>query len=497
MKEVITLQFGEQANYVGMHYWNMMQAAALLSADTQTQYPVDMDTLYCERPGLLESAQREHQAYAPRALIFDKVGNFGSLDDQDTDANKRKADQEEGTQWGSGTQQTEVYRQPLYSRRPISDVHESNIRFWSDYAELNYHPRTLNSVSGVEFGNSLGQMNTFQEGQGVFAGENSREDVLEGRMREFAEECDQIQGFQVLADAYGGFAGYASAYMEKVREEFPKTTIALYNVSGSTVESMEVAHQMDAAISLATALELGVPMVVPLFAPSHMDRLRPGIDVRSGLFQNSAFLAMNVAQWSHPLLTRVRSLDEIVDQTTQQQYFRLAESLLAPGIHIGEGAKFEQLGGLLGSQFAACSAVEVGAVERLAGQLFVDRGTALTRVVSERYDHSAYLDCKSPVALSRSFPPIFRGISSNGKRTTDLSAQNAHQNAQPAISPERPESVGVAGLLCTTTGSTKFVEKLHYSLKTERSKHLKDYERESIREFRYTLDSTIDKYSSI
>ncbi|KAJ1846364.1 hypothetical protein LPJ57_009035, partial [Coemansia sp. RSA 486] len=57
--------------------------------------------------------------------------------------------------------------------------------------------------------------------------------------------------------------------------------------------------------------------------------------------------------------------------------------------------------------------------------------------------------------------------------------------------------VGVAGLLCSTSGSEAYLQRLHGSLRTEQSRHLKEYERDDVREFRYALDSCIDRYSSI
>ncbi|KAI9501026.1 Tubulin/FtsZ, GTPase domain-containing protein, partial [Coemansia spiralis] len=231
MREIITLQFGENANYVGTHYWNMVQHQNSTETDGQTNTSV----LFSEQSG-----DRSKQERRPRVLIFDKVDSFGSLGrDALQSAGEDTADQESAL-WGG---QTEVYRQQLYAKPTLpqtqspdddsvadgaGDSYERRIRYWSDFNELKYDSRSFNSVSGVEFGNSIGELNTFLEGMQVFAGEDGRDDVLEGNLRVFAEESDYLQGFQVFADAVGGFAGYGSAFMAKARDEFPKTPILLY-----------------------------------------------------------------------------------------------------------------------------------------------------------------------------------------------------------------------------------------------------------------------------
>ncbi|KAJ2234698.1 mtDNA inheritance, partitioning of the mitochondrial organelle [Coemansia sp. RSA 485] len=490
MKEVITLQFGEQANYAGAHYWNLMQAATSEDAGAA----LALETLYCERNAHLDNAQtRNPQAFAPRLLTYDKTGNYASRggdgDDsekdsshgngQKNDGSGERAVESAGAAWDC--RGIEVHRQQRQQRKAavFPGESEDSIRYWTDFSEQQYHPRTLNSVSGLEFGSSLGEMNTFIEGQRVFEGEDARYEALEGRFREFAEECDLIQGFQVLADACGGFAGYASAYLQKVREEYPKSPIVLYNVSACSADSMAAAQQTDIAVAVATALRQEVSMSVPLFAPSGLDR--PGLGVKLDIgsrFQTSAFAAANAAQWGYSVLARTRTVDEIVNQATQQGCYRIAESLLAPGLEVAGGLDERcSVSDLVRDRFVACSSARVDSIESMAGRLFVDRGTAVTQLVADTLPRSAYVDNGRAVALPRAFPSIFSGPKRAG--------------------PGRLASVGVAGLLCSTSGSEAYLQRLHGSLRTEQSRHLKEYERDDIREFRYALDSCIDRYSSI
>ncbi|KAJ1837340.1 mtDNA inheritance, partitioning of the mitochondrial organelle, partial [Coemansia sp. RSA 2703] len=324
MKEVITLQFGEQANYVGAHYWNLMQAATSdAAASAHPSGALSMDTLFCERDG---GGGRGARRYTPRALVFDQPGNYMAQGDPDAEEEKEQEAEkaeEASVQWNG--QQVEVHRQTPYARQPPPLLHESTPRYWTDILEQPYGAQTVHGISGVEFGSSLGQMATFNEGRNVFTGMNAREDMLEGAFRNYAEACDQLQGFQALSDAQGGFAGFGMAFLECVRQEYPKSPIVLYNAQAARLQQIGVAGRVDVAVALASALEQDVSMSVPLFAPPRV----------AGLYGGGAWMAANVAQWSWGVVAGVQGLGDVVDCATRQRGFRVAETLLAPGLDVG------------------------------------------------------------------------------------------------------------------------------------------------------------------
>ncbi|KAJ2479163.1 mtDNA inheritance, partitioning of the mitochondrial organelle [Coemansia sp. RSA 2320] len=459
MKEIITLQLGESANYVGTHFWNLQQRQVSAASDESTGEPLATEVFYSS-----SDLGRGRETHRPRVLIFDKVGNFGLLGQQPEHSEQKQQQQPEDAGlelWGG---ETEVYRQPLYTRGDASDPTGHGVRFWSDFSEVDFDGRSMSSVSGVEFGNSLGEMMTFQEGSDVFAGENGRSEVLEGAFRVFAEACDQLQGFQVLADACGGFAGFGAALMGKIRDEYPKAGILLYSVGDSRARDLGSAHVIDAAVAMATNLD-SVSASVPMFVPAGLAKLRPAVQVDESVrFQTSAFMALSVAQWGHCLLSRARSLDDLISQATQQQYFKVAESLVAPGLQVGDG---DTAASAVKRHFAACSDVAVGDLSAVAGLVAADRGTAFGQLLPGW----PCVDLGQAVAVPGSFPRIFGG--------------------------PRRERVGVAGLLCTTAGSGAHLQQLRSAVQSERSRLVKDYEREWIREVKDVLDSAIDRYAMI
>ncbi|KAJ2806786.1 mtDNA inheritance, partitioning of the mitochondrial organelle [Coemansia helicoidea] len=455
MREVITLQFGERANYVGAHFWNL-----------QLGCRGDDD-----RVGELFSERRERPAGAaavPRALVFDAPGNFGSLGRAALQSAGSDEDDKEQAAWGGAA---EVHRQELHEAG-------DGARCWADVGQARFASHALGAVTGVEFGNSLGGMGTFQEGAQVFAGLDARDDVLEGGLRVFAEECDRLQGFHVLCDAFGGFAGFGAGFMARVRDEFPKAPVLLYSV-GDTQRAGQLrgAQLMDAAVAAATAADTA-SMRVPLFAPAELAKLSPRVQVADADFEQlSAYLAANAAQWSASLAGGRRVLDEIVNQVTQQGHYTTAESLLAPGLHIPDGASGADA--IVARAFAGCSDASVHSLSSATGLLVVDRGTHMSDVVAPTHPAAAYVAAAGALELPRAFPRVFRGVNARGD-----------PEATPA------ERIPVAGVLCSTPASLGHLQHLRSALQARSGRHFKDYERETLGELAAALDVAVDRYSS-
>ncbi|KAJ2549445.1 mtDNA inheritance, partitioning of the mitochondrial organelle [Coemansia sp. RSA 1933] len=473
MREIITLQFGAHANYVGMHFWNM----ARRQAEARRSDAESRQVLFGEQ------TQGGADLFRPRALVFDQADGFGSLGHADMQSTGDDERDQEDALWGGAT---EVHRQLPHSQpEPEQPLRDRRMRFWSDYRQVAFDSRSLATVSGVEFGNSLGEMTTFDEGARVFAGSDARGDVLEDGFRIYAEACDQVQGFQALADASGGFAGYAASFIERVRDEYPKSPVLLYSVDAAStrdIAARDGRQAVDIAVATVAALE-NASVAVSLFVPSRVRGPFSGV-VPGDLFGTSGMLAMNVAQWMQPLVEGSRMMDEVVALVTQQSYLRVAESMLAPalqGVSAGLSAA-----DIIDSRFTACSDVVLaGGLRNLGGGFAVDRGTAFGDVLADRlFEPARWHSIEGAAMLPTTFPRILRDVGPDGF----LSATNV---------PDPVDQVCVAGLLCTAGGTSEHLQRLHSTLSAEASKYLKDYERDTIRGLRYVLDAEIDKYAEI
>jgi hypothetical protein len=55
-------------------------------------------------------------------------------------------------------------------------------------------------------------------------------------LRTFAEEADYMQGLQVFSGAEDGWGGFASNYVERIRDEYPKSDIWFWGLEGNSRE---------------------------------------------------------------------------------------------------------------------------------------------------------------------------------------------------------------------------------------------------------------------
>ena len=105
-------------------------------------------------------------------------------------------------------------------------------------------------------------------GEDLFHDLDKEADVLDRDLRPFAEECDHMQGFQVITGADDAWGGFASRYLDGIRDEYGKTSVWTFGIEDSTqvprharsirlgnaARSMRsLAQQSSAYISLNTA----------------------------------------------------------------------------------------------------------------------------------------------------------------------------------------------------------------------------------------------------
>lgn len=57
-------------------------------------------------------------------------------------------------------------------------------------------------------------------------------DLIDRDFRLFAEECDQIQGIQIMTSTDGAWGGFASEYVAALRDEYSKASIVTWGLEG-------------------------------------------------------------------------------------------------------------------------------------------------------------------------------------------------------------------------------------------------------------------------
>jgi hypothetical protein len=111
----------------------------------------------------------------------------------------------------------------------------SSVRFWSDYNRLFYHPRSLVQLhmptSHLQISQTqLSPFDRWDVGEDLFQSEDQEHDLLDRDLRPFIEECDQMQGLQVITGADDAWAGFASSYTERIRDEFGRKSVWVWGL---------------------------------------------------------------------------------------------------------------------------------------------------------------------------------------------------------------------------------------------------------------------------
>jgi len=177
----------------------------------------------------------------PRTVIYDLKGGFGSM--RKTNALYTDPDENEGVipraLWGGQTvvqrQQPiapSAYQQSLDAGTAPPPLTPAAVRYWSDFSRVYYHPRSVVQLNEYELGSTLAPFERFAAGEELFAELDREYDLLDRDLRPFLEEADQMQGLQVLARIDDAWGGFASRYLERLRDEYGKAPIWLWGVEG-------------------------------------------------------------------------------------------------------------------------------------------------------------------------------------------------------------------------------------------------------------------------
>ncbi|KAH8272287.1 hypothetical protein KR044_011378 [Drosophila immigrans] len=255
-REIITLQFGTYANYVGAHFWNQQEANFVYDRDDNSsqaeaeewQLPHN-DVLYREGRNDLNQT-----TYTPRLLSVDLSGTLGHLpmvgelygnyvpllQEQPTvDVLQRTKEHAEQSNLNTAGE-LDVLQQPAAA---ISEYQQDLLKnqvnvldkdyklsetcnSWADYLYARYHPRSFNVLPGLVRQSDVQALATHGAGVELWQAAEFNDEFCD-RIRLYAEECDGLQGFQLLFDIDDGFSGMASKCLEHLNDEYSRVNFTL------------------------------------------------------------------------------------------------------------------------------------------------------------------------------------------------------------------------------------------------------------------------------
>ncbi|EXJ93922.1 hypothetical protein A1O1_02315 [Capronia coronata CBS 617.96] len=256
MREIVTVQLGQKSNYLATHFWNTQESYFTYSENEEPV--VDHDVHF--RPGLGADGS---ETFTPRTVIYDLKGGFGTMRRFNAlyDTQQQSGQPVQGLWDGEISTQQEPAIEPVdYQRKlelglPTPQVQDSDVRYWSDFNRVYYHPRSIVQLHEYELNSQLMPFEDWQAGGDLFESLTKEHDLLDRDIRPFSEECDHMQGFQVFTGADDAWGGFAAKYIEHLRDEYGKTSIWVWGMedAGLSIEQeKQLARACNAARSLST-----------------------------------------------------------------------------------------------------------------------------------------------------------------------------------------------------------------------------------------------------
>ncbi|KAG3281749.1 misato 1, mitochondrial distribution and morphology regulator, transcript variant X4 [Ictidomys tridecemlineatus] len=245
-REVLTLQLGHFAGFVGAHWWNQQDAALGRATSAQESLgELCPDVLY--RTGQTLHGQ---ETYTPRLILMDLKGSVNSLKQEGGLYWDKQLDAAVAWHGKLTTHKEEVYPQnphlqdllsaegvrssdgfwrvksipngkgpPPVTTAAIPKPLESSVRVWSDFLRVHLHPRSICMIQKYNHDGETGRLEAFGQGESVLKEPRYLEE-LEDRLHFYVEECDYLQGFQILCDLHDGFSGVGAKAAELLQDEY-------------------------------------------------------------------------------------------------------------------------------------------------------------------------------------------------------------------------------------------------------------------------------------
>ncbi|XP_060822093.1 protein misato [Bombus pascuorum] len=242
-REILTIQLGHYANFIGSHWWNIQESN--FSYDPDNPSEINHDVLYREGENL-----KKQVTYTPRLLLIDLEEAFGYLKKQGTLYDVTQSEEAQQCLWDD--KKVQVLKKEAVDKTPfIKSLDESseasnstssppnlenNIGSWVDYLLPRFHPRTSNVIKHHKHDGAMYPFSIFTYGRNLWNTEQFSDDFSE-RIRAYVEECDLMQGFQIILDSMDCFAGIGASCIQHLRDEYGKSILSFPCIDSKKTES--------------------------------------------------------------------------------------------------------------------------------------------------------------------------------------------------------------------------------------------------------------------
>lgn len=150
------------------------------------------------------------------------------------------------------------------------------VRYWSDFARVFYHPRSIVQINDYELGSTIVPFERWDSGEELYSKLDKDHDLLDRDIRPWAEECDQMQAIQIFGSADDAWGGFSSKYIESLRDEYGKIPLWFWGLEEQASQGQR-AKQLLRTVNTAQSLQaistlasMYVPLAVPSYVPPYL-----------------------------------------------------------------------------------------------------------------------------------------------------------------------------------------------------------------------------------
>ncbi|KAJ7268065.1 Misato segment II tubulin-like domain-containing protein [Mycena rebaudengoi] len=317
MKEILYIQAGTQANYIGTHFWNTQESYFTYGdeeEDPETSHGISF------REGLNLKGE---PTFCPRLLMFDFKNKFGTLSQNsalfgmDNSADDQILWSGRSVEYRQESVRKSAYQLHLDDESEIdspdpedtpSTIQAEDVRYWSDFNRVFYVPRSVQKIPDIaDWEEAEGN---WTSGHETFTRYDEDTELMEGPLRLFLEECETIQGVQLMHDT-STFGSFVDSFLTSLRDNFLKLPVLAWPLLSDAVVIMHNGPRMRTIVNDALVLRsLGElsSMSLPIQSPtSWADEVCSNALIdgrRTHAFHTSAILAAHIETATLPLRLR-------------------------------------------------------------------------------------------------------------------------------------------------------------------------------------------------
>ncbi|CAR28674.1 hypothetical protein ZYGR_0U00320 [Zygosaccharomyces rouxii] len=240
MHEVISISAGHRCNHLSTQFFNCQEKKLY----DEKRYKDNEFSVH-----LNPSTDKLNQtvSFSPRALIWESKGGNGSLgtyqyvqpEDYFYSDDAKKDKNENVMLTGSKVPRSEYQEALDNSATPIPQLNNEMAKYWSDYSKLIYDPTTFNNLKDWHHdlskpnlpdfkGLDVHKFGSYELGVQEFD-DNYLQEFFDGNLHRQLEQCDTLQGLNLMSSLDSAWSGFSSAMLLELRNELPKTTIFAWN----------------------------------------------------------------------------------------------------------------------------------------------------------------------------------------------------------------------------------------------------------------------------